>query len=330
MRRQRVQSNVVTVVIDVGDTIAVVDLARLEAFLEVARRGTMRAAAEALHVGQPALSARVALLEQELGASVFTRGRRGMTLTPAGQALLPHAERAVEAVGAGREAVRHVEQGDEGELVISAASAITASVVPELVARFRRYHPGVHLFVRSGTDVSVVEEVARGSAQVGLVRDLPDPRVVRLPLYEEDLLLVARADHPFASEPGIALARLADATLILFDRRSADFEMTLGLLRDAGVSPYGAIEVDSVDTARRLVARGLGVALLPSTAVTADIEAGDLTRLALVGAPALRRTVVAIERPSAPGWAATTTLRGLLADVPAFVPGARVPGSWSR
>ncbi len=91
-----------------------------------------------------------------------------MGLTRAGRALLPHAERAVEAVEAGRTAVGQVEQGDDGELVIAAASAVNASVVPELVARFRRFHPGVHLFVRTGSVDDIVELVTLGSAQIGL------------------------------------------------------------------------------------------------------------------------------------------------------------------
>jgi DNA-binding transcriptional LysR family regulator len=169
--------------------------------------------------------------------------------------------------------------------------------------------------------------VALGSAEVGLIRELADPRVVHVPVYEEEVLLAARSDHPFVSEGAVPVGRLADATLILYDRRSADFELTQALLRDAGVTPYGVIEVDSVDTARRLVARGLGVALLPSTAVAGDIAAGELARVELTGSPLPRRRVVAIERAGGSRWAPVTTLRELLAQVPAFVPGALEPAS---
>lgn len=305
-----------------------VELARLEAFLAVARRGSMRAAALALHVGEPALSARIARLEDELGARVFDRTRRGMLLTAAGRTLVPHAERALDAVDAGRQAVRHVEQGDEGELAIAAASAINASVVPELVARFRRFHPGVHLFVHTGTTERVVELVTLGSAQVGLVRESGDWRLQVSPLYEEVLMLMARPDHPFLSEPRVPLARLRDATLILFDRASDDYEATQALLRAEAIAPYSVIEVDSVDTARRLVELGLGVAILPSTAVGADIETGRLARVELTGMGEIRRRIVALERSSPSSWAPVTTLRQLLGEVATYVPGALpLPGS---
>ena len=298
------------------------DIPRLEAFREIARLGSMRAAARSMHLGQPALSARIAALEDELGARVFERTKRGVRLTLAGQALLPHAERAIDAIEAGRSAVRHVEQGDEGELAIAAESGINASVVPELVARFRRYHPGVHLFVLTGSASRIVELVAFGSAQVGLVRELRDARVRSTPLYEETILLAARPDHPFVAEGPIAMRRLEDATLIFYDRGSEDYELSQSLLRDAGVKPYGVIEVDSVDTVRRLVARGLGVALLPSTAVAPEIEAGRLASVGLRDAPAISRRIVALERAASPAWAPVETLRGLLADVASFVPGA--------
>ncbi len=301
------------------------DIPRLEAFLEVARLGTMRAAARSLHLGQPALSARIVALEDELGARVFERTKRGVKLTLAGRALLPHAERAIDAVAAGRSAVSQVEQGDDGELVIAAASAINASVVPELVARFRRYHPGVHLYVHTGTAERITELVTLGAAQVGLVRDaglVRDPRLVVTPLYGERLMLAARPDHPFVGQGPIPMARLADATLVFYDRGSEDHELSRSLLKEARVAPYGVIEVDSVDTARRLVERGLGVAWLPSTAATPEIEAARLAPVMLLDAPELSRRVVALERVGAAIWPPIETLRRLLGEVATFVPGA--------
>lgn len=301
------------------------DVPRLDAFLEVARLGSMRAASRALHLGQPALSARIATLEDELGARVFERTRRGVRLTTAGRALLPHAERVMEAVAAGRSAVSQVEQGDEGDLAIAAASAINASLVPELVARFRRYHPGVHLYVHTGSAERVAELVTFGTAQIGLVRDTADPRDPRLratPIYAERLLLTARPDHPFVGRGPIRLARLADATLILFDRASDDYELARATLRDAGVSPYGIIEVDSVDTARRLVALGLGVAWLPSTTTEPEFEAGRLTVVELSDASPVDCRVIAFERAERTSWIPVQTMRDLLGDVASFLPGA--------
>lgn len=302
------------------------DVPRLEAFLEVVRLGSMRAAARSLHLGQPALSARIVALEDELGAKVFERTTRGVRLTLAGQTLTPHAERVLEAIEAGRSAVSQVEQGDDGQLVIAAASAVNASVVPELVARFRRYHPGVHLYVHTGLSERIVELVAFGRAELGLLREVApsrDPRLTVTPLYEESLVLTARPEHPFVAEGPIPLVRLADATLVFYDRGSDDYEATQSLLRERGVTPYGVIEVDSVDTARRLTERGLGVAFLPSTSAVPEIEEGRLVSVGVSDAGPVRRRVVALERAEPSTWAPVETMRGLLADVATFVPGAK-------
>jgi DNA-binding transcriptional LysR family regulator len=301
------------------------DIPRLEAFLEVARLGSMRAAARSLHLGQPALSARIVALEDELAARVFERTKRGVRLTLAGRALLPHAERALDAVSAGRTAVSQVAQGDDGELVIAAVSAINASVVPELVARFRRYHPGVHLYVHTGSAARITELVTYGTARVGLIGEAAPSRGPRLsgtPFYEERRMLTARPEHPFVAEGPIPLARLADATLVFYDRGSDDYELAQSLLRKARVTPYGVIEVDSVDTARRLVARGLGVAWLPSTAAVPEFEAGRLAAVGLADAPETTRRIVALELAEASTWVPVETLRRLLGDVASFVPGA--------
>ncbi len=134
-------------------------------------------------------------------------------------------------------------------------------------------------------------------------------------------MLMARPEHPFVAEGPIGLARLADATLISYDRGSDDYEATQSLLKDGGVAPYGVIEVDSVDTARRLVERGLGVAFLPSTSAVPPIAAGQLASVAVSDAAPMRRQVVALERAQPSAWAPVATMRKLLADVASFVPG---------
>ena len=120
----------------------------------------------------------------------------------------------------------------------------------------------------------------------------------------------------------IRLARLADATLILFDRASDDDELVRTMLREAAVSPYGVIEVDSVDTARRLVARGLGVAWLPSTAAAPEVEAGRLAAVNLADAAPVERRVMVVERAEATSWIPVRTMNRLLSDVPSYLPGA--------
>ena len=294
----------------------------LEAFVEVARLRSVRRAAEILHIGQPAASARIAALEQVVGAPLFERSRRGMTLTPAGQALLPHVERSLDSLLLGLQRARDVKLADSREVVLGAAAAVSAYVLPELIARLRKSRPDLRTLVRTGHSEEMVALVAGGEIDLGLIRDLRDPRVVARPLYQEDLTLVVRQDHPFAYDGRVTVGRLRESVLILFDRTSSYYESTYALFRVAGVVPAGTIEVDNIETAKRMTLRGLGVSFLPSTAVADSLADGSLVSVRVMGVGTIRRTVMAVRRLSQP-HELPRELIDLLRDVPQFVPGAR-------
>lgn len=295
-------------------------LAQIEGFIEIARLGNMRRAAEALSISQPALTARLQALEEELAAALFRRTHTGMALTPAGRAFLPHADRAVEALQSGASLVRELEYGIIGELALAVAPAVSAYVLPEVLVRFTAQHPDVRLRVRTGHSEEIVDLVARGEVELGIVRQLRDARVRSRPLYEDELVLIARPDHPFAVAGRVDVAEIKHAQLILFDRTSSYYDMTNSLFREAGVVPRGITEVDNIEAAKRMVERGLGVALLPGTAVADALAAGAVREVGLGGATTIRRQIVAVERPGArPTSPFSMTLWGLLERIPEFI-----------
>jgi DNA-binding transcriptional LysR family regulator len=298
-------------------------LSQVEGFVEIARQGNMRRAAYALSIGQPALTARLQGLEEELGAALFRRSHSGMVLTAAGRAFLPHAERAIEAIRSGGSLVRELEHGVTGELALAVAPAVSAYVLPEILVRFTERHPDVRLLVRTGHSEEIVDLVAHGQVDLGIVRQLRDPRVSSRPLYEDELVLVAPPDHPFASAGVVDVSEIRHAQLILFDRTSSYYDVTNALFRVAGVVPRGVTEVDNIEAAKRMVERGLGVALLPGTAVADALAGGSLREIGLVGTATIRRRIVAVERV---GSHATSpfldTLWGLLDRIPELIPRA--------
>ena len=298
-------------------------LAQIEGFIEIARQGNMRRAADSLSISQPALTARLQALEHTLDTPLFRRSHSGMVLTPAGRAYLPHAERAMEAVRSGHSIVRELEHGVIGELALAVAPAVSAYVLPEILVRFTERHPDVRLLVRTGHSEEIVDLVTRGQVELGIIRQLRDARVRSRPLYEDELVLVAPPDHPFARVGSVDVSQIRHAQLILFDRTSSYYDVTNALFRVAGVVPRGVTEVDNIEAAKRMVERGLGVALLPGTAVADAIVTGALREIGLVGATTVRRRIVAIERL---GSRATSpfleTMWGLLDQIPDLIPRA--------
>ena len=298
-------------------------LAQIEGFIEIARQGNMRRAAFALSISQPALTARLQGLEEELGTTFFRRSHTGMVLTPAGRAFLPHADRAMEAIRSGSSLVRELEHGVIGELALAVAPAVSAYVLPEILVRFVARHPDVRLLVKTGHSEEIVDLVARGEVELGIVRQLRDERVRSRPLYEDELILVAPPDHPFARAGKVDVSEIRHAQLILFDRTSSYYDVTNALFRVAGVIPRGVTEVDNIEAAKRMVERGLGVALLPGTAVADTLSAGSLREIELAGTAPIKRRIVAVERlGSRPASPFLDTLWGLLDRIPELIPRA--------
>jgi DNA-binding transcriptional LysR family regulator len=271
-------------------------LAQVEAFVEVARLRSVSRAAEALHVTQPALTARIQGLERALETTLFARTARGMRLTEAGEAFLPFARRALETLSDGRRAIDSVERGGAGRLSVGAAPAVSTYVLPTVLKRFSEIHPRIAVSVRTGHSEEIVDLVLREQVDVGLVRGLRHPEIASTPLYEDRLVLVVEPSHRFAAERSIELVEIGREQLVLFDRTSSYHEVTSALFRRAGVVPAGVMELDNIEAAKKMVQEGFGVALLPHTAVASELDAGTLRSVEIADAEPVGRQIVAVRR----------------------------------
>jgi DNA-binding transcriptional LysR family regulator len=274
-------------------------LEQLEAFVEVARRGSVSRAAEALYVTQPSLTARLKTLEQELDAKLFLRTQRGMRLSDAGRTFLPFAERTIDTVSSGRRVLAELARGESGQLALGAAPAVSTYVLPRILTRFRRTHPKVTVAVRTGHSEEVLELVLREQVQIGLGRALRHPDIEAIPLYEDELVLVVDPKHPFAEQAEIRPDQLTEVQLILFDRTSSYHRLTSDFFEELGAVPRGVMELDNIDAAKKMVEQGLGVALLPHTAVAAELDGGSLRAVTLAEAPTPKRRIVILRRRDA-------------------------------
>jgi DNA-binding transcriptional LysR family regulator len=177
--------------------------------------------------------------------------------------------------------------------------------------------------VRTGHSEEILELALRREIDLGLVRALRHPEIESRPLYEDELVLVVDAGHQFADRGVIAVDEIADVRLILFDRTSSYYDLTNAFFREAGVAPSGVIELDNIDAAKQMVDQGLGIALLPHTAVAAELADGRLRQVTIAGAEPIRRRIVAIRRrdlgpPSGP----VAGFLEVLAGVGTILPGA--------
>lgn len=279
-------------------------LARVEAFLAVARLGNLTRAADELCVTQPALTARLKGLEADMDATLFVRTSRGMRLTEAGREFLPYAMRAVATLGEGRERLAHLRRDGGGNLTLGAPPGVSTYTLPPMLQRFSVAYPHVAITVRTGHTEDVLAMVLREETQLGLGREIRGPDIEVVRLYEDELALVVPTGHALAGLESAPLAKVARERLILFDKASSYYELTRALFLASGVQAPRAMELDNIEAAKQMVEHGLGVALLPRSAVARDVAEGRLWLVRIEDGPALRRPIVAFRRRDAPRLAA--------------------------
>ena len=171
-----------------------------------------------------------------------------------------------------RQAVHDLRPRAGGALQIAAVLSICTYLLPDVLKRFQDAHPRTLITVRSGHSKEVLEMILRGEAEVGLARSLNHPEVETLSLRDDPLILVARPASWPAGQRRARLAEVADRPLVFFDRGSSDWTLTHGLFRRAGLVPNVALEVETIETAKKMVERGVGFAFLPHLAVGRELR----------------------------------------------------------
>ncbi|MFC4911173.1 LysR family transcriptional regulator [Actinomadura gamaensis] len=259
-------------------------LQQLAYFVAVAEVRHFTQAAELLRVAQPSLSKQIRALETELGASLFSRARGNITLTPAGEALLPLAKRILADVDTARLEVQELAGLRRGRVRLGATPSLCAGLLGDVLRRFHDAYPGIELLVEEGGSRDLVRDLTRGSLDLALVI-LPlhgDPPLSTTPILREDLVVASPAAEPgtraetgvggrladragqLPRRPYLHISDLRDRPLVMF-RSGYDLrEATISACRAAGFEPRFAVEGGEMDAVLRFVEAGLGIAVVPS------------------------------------------------------------------
>jgi DNA-binding transcriptional LysR family regulator len=267
------------------------EILQLETFLAVATYGGFHRAAEALRISQPAVSARISTLEDELGTRLFEREHGKFSLSLAGKALRPHAEQVLRQVAIARQAVHELHPIVGGALPIAASLSICTYLLPEVLKRYQESHPNVVVSVRSGNSAQVLKMVLDGEVDLGLARSLNHPEVETIQLRDDPLILVGHPGHPALARRKVRLEELESMPIISYDRGSSDWTLMNGLFRRDGLLPNIVLEVETIEACKRMVLRKLGLAFLPQIAVVEELRRGRLCPLEITDSEPLRRSL---------------------------------------
>lgn len=248
-----------------------VELRQLEYFLVVAREGNVTRAAKKLYTAQPSLSRQIQKLEDELGAPLFDRSKRGMRLTAVGETFLQYVERGFDQFEAGRQAVKDLLGPEHGHIRMAFLPAVGADLLPEALAAFRERYPTVQFTLRQSTTLETLGWLRAGEIELCIATALPygqsEPGLMRATLLVEELYAALPPDHRYARETTIDLKDLASEPFVLVGGGSGLRRVIEAACQQVGFMPRVAVEGDDLATVRGLVAAGLGVSLLPALAL---------------------------------------------------------------
>ncbi|KAF1048796.1 LysR family transcriptional regulator [Xylophilus sp.] len=253
------------------------EMSDLKVFAAVARRGSMKRAAEDLHTVQSNVTTRIRLLEEQLRVRLFDRHARGVTTTPAGRRLLPFVERMAALAADARAAV--LDEGEPtGTLRVGSLETTAALRLSPLLSRFAAQYPAVRLAMVTGTTRALVEQVAAGTLEGAFVAaPVRHPALVQEVVFREELVLVT-APGIAPAAPGLqALAGVEDLRTVVFQAGCSYRQRLEALLAGWGIVTARPLELGSLDAIIGCVAAGIGITLLPRGVVAPAATEGRVS-----------------------------------------------------
>jgi DNA-binding transcriptional LysR family regulator len=265
------------------------ELRQLEYFVAVAEEQNFTRASERVHISQSGVSAQIRQLERELGAELFDRSGRTVTLTVAGKAALEHARAALAAAGAVGEAVGEVSDLIRGRLAVGMVIGCTVTPLFDALAAFHRAHPGVEISLLEESSDRLVEGVRAGTLDLALVGTATAAHegLEALTIISERLVVAVPPGHPLAALPEVTLTDLSTYPIVcmppgtglraVFDQASAA----------QGVRPVIALQASAADAIADLAARGVAVGILSISMAERHADRLTARTIADVESPAL-------------------------------------------
>jgi DNA-binding transcriptional LysR family regulator len=293
------------------------DLDQLHTFLEIVRLKSFSKAAQTCFRTQPAISAQVRQLEQELGAALFERLGTRIALTPAGRILADYSEQILALRRQAQDSIHELERAPRGELVIAANEATCIYVLPKVFSEYKRQFPNVQLSVDRSYGTRVVEAVMNNQADFG-VTQLPveEKRLQVVTIHRDEIRLMAPPGHPLASRESVVCQDLTPFPLLLPKTGATRAKLNIWL-ETVEEELQVSMELDSTEMIKRFVQAGLGLGFVAASHCREEVEAGKLVTLPLAPEPLLRRVGLIYRKDKALSKAALGFIQVMLAHAAA-------------
>ncbi len=271
------------------------DFDQLETFLEVARLSSFSRAAEKRFRTQPAISAQIRALEEEVGAKLLDRSGGKVSLTGAGKVFQKYAEETLQARRAVVTSIAEMERVPRGEIVVGANEGTCLHILPEVFSEFKKQYPGVSVNINRLESVGILESVIDNSVDFGVV-SLPvnDNRVTVVPIHRDELVIIAPPRHPLAKSKSVTIADAAKYPLLVPETGHTR-DAIEQLFNDRKLKLNVSMELDSSELLKRFVAADVGLGFIARSNVQEDVRAGALAAMPIADAT-IRRDLALVFR----------------------------------
>lgn len=259
------------------------DIQDLSAFIAVAETGSFSQAADRLHLTQPAVSKRIAGLEDRLGQLLFDRVMRRISLTDAGRTLLPYARQTLQSLEDGRRALSRLNEHVAGRLSIGTSHHVGLHRLPPVLRAFTLNYPDVDLDMHFMDSEVACDDVVHGKLELGIVT-LPSqsiPNLGQQVIWPDPLAVVVAPEHPLSRLSSISLTELASHQAVLPDEATYTHRIIRAALTREGIAPRVRLASNYLETLKMLVAIGLGWSVLPESMVDESLRIIEVPGLKL-------------------------------------------------
>ena len=272
------------------------DFDQLRTFLEVARHKSFSRAGEKLSLTQPAISAQIRSLETEVGAQLFDRSGGKVTFTAAGRLFEPFAEHCLDCNQHILMAVGEMQRTPRGEVSISANESTCLYVLPQVFSQFKQLYSRVGLNIIRADRSKTLEAVLNREVDFGVVAlPVKDVRLTAEWLHKDELVLIAAPGHALVRAGKLRIEDVARHALLL-PKQGRQREQIDLLFSIRELKPNIGMELDSSELLKRFVAAGMGIGFAPKSTIAADVDAGSLKVLPIVGVRLVRELALVFRK----------------------------------
>ncbi|OLD16329.1 MAG: hypothetical protein AUI85_09765 [Acidobacteriales bacterium 13_1_40CM_3_55_5] len=275
------------------------DFDQLETFLEVARLSSFSRAAEKRFRTQPAISAQIRALEEEIGARILDRSGGKVSITAAGKLFQKYAEETLEARKAVLTAIAETERVPRGEIIVGANEGTCLHILPEVFAQFKKQYPDVAVNIKSADYAKILDSVIDNSVDFGVVSmPVSDPRLTVVLIHRDELVIIVPPQHPLAKLKSATIADAARFPLVV-PKAGHTRDALEDLFYENKLKPRYAMELDSSELLKRFVAADVGVGFIARSNVQEDVRANVLVAIPISDAQVRRDLALVFRKDKA-------------------------------